>query len=50
MKIQLNFGHLCQAELVCEDGFCQAHKNWFGECSGWDFVLILLKQITSTPP
>ena len=24
---QSDFGHLCQAELVCEVGFCQAHKN-----------------------
>ena len=27
---QSDFGHLCQAELVCEDCFCQAHKNRFG--------------------
>ncbi len=27
---QSDFEHLCQAELVCEDGFCQAHKNRFG--------------------
>ena len=27
---QSDFGHLCQTELVCEDGFCQAHKNRFG--------------------
>jgi len=27
---QSDLGHLCQAELVCEDGFCQAHKNRFG--------------------
>ena len=27
---QSDFGHLCQVELVCADGFCQAHKNRFG--------------------
>jgi len=27
---QSDFGHLCQAELACKDGFCQAHKNRFG--------------------
>jgi len=33
-----DFGHLCQAELVCSDGHCQAQKNRFG---GNDFVKIL---------
>ena len=27
---QSYFGHPCQTELVCEDGFCQAHKNRLG--------------------
>jgi predicted ATP-dependent serine protease len=27
---QSDFGHLCQAELVCSGGFCQAQKNRFG--------------------
>jgi hypothetical protein len=25
-----DFGHLCQAELVCQDSYCQAQKNRFG--------------------
>ena len=28
---QSDFGYLCQVELVCEEGFCQAQKNRFGE-------------------
>jgi DNA repair protein RadC len=27
---QSDFGHLCQTELVCSEGSCQAHKNRFG--------------------